>query len=103
MSGRDSASFEEERNQIHQQIQLLEQRKAELEQADPSKWMEECLVIACTIDLCLNRLPVSKENYFAHVFLDEAGYSSLIKAVTLTAYGNKVTFLGDNMQLPPRL
>ena len=101
VSGRNSASFEEERNQIHQQIQLLEQRKAELEQADPSKWMEECLVIACTIDLCLNRLPVSKENYFAHVFLDEAGYSSLIKAVTLTAYGNKVTFLGDHMQLPP--
>lgn len=98
---RDSAFFQEERRQIEQQIQLLEQKKEELEQADPGKRMEECQVIACTIDLCLNRLPVSGEHHFAHVFLDEAGYSSLIKATTLTAYGDKVTFLGDHMQLPP--
>ncbi len=99
--GRDPASYEEELRHIEQQMQLLEQNKTELEQADPSKRMEQCQVIACTIDLCLNRLPVSKENHFSHVFLDEAGYSSLIKAATLTSYSDKVTFLGDHMQLPP--
>ncbi len=99
--GREPASFEEKRRQIEHRMQLLEQNKTELEQADLGKRMEQCQVIACTIDLCLNRLPVSRENHFAHVFLDEAGYSSLIKAATLTAYSDKVTFLGDHMQLPP--
>jgi hypothetical protein len=44
---------------------------------------------------------VSRENHFAHVFLDEAGYASLIKSVALTAYSDNITFLGDHMQLPP--
>ena len=101
VAGRNPTSIEEERQKLKQQINSLEQRKSELEQADPGKRMEECLVVACTIDLCLNRLPISKENRFAHVFLDEAGYSSLIKAATLTAFGDRVTFLGDHMQLPP--
>lgn len=101
VESRDGASFEEERNQIRQQIMLHEQRKTALEQTSSGKRIDKCLVIACTIDLCLNRFPVSEENYYSHVFLDEAGYSSLIKAVTLTAYGDKLTFLGDHMQLPP--
>lgn len=98
---RSQPSFEEERETLKQKIEALKNKQRELEQADPKKRMEECLVVACTIDLCLNRLPISKENRFAHVFLDEAGYSSLIKAATLTAFSDKVTFLGDHMQLPP--
>ena len=98
---RDCSSFKEEKQQIEQKIQMLEQQKAELEQSNPSKRMEKCQVIASTIDLCLNRFPVSIENRFDHVFLDEAGYSPLIKAAALTAYSNKITFLGDHMQLPP--
>ena len=94
-------SLEEERQQITQQIQIFEQQKKALEQNDTNKRASECLVIACTIDVCLNRLPLSDENHFAHVFSDEAGYSSLIKAATLTAYSDRLTFLGDHMQLPP--
>ena len=93
--------FEEERHQISQQIQFYEHRKNDLEQNDVNKRTKESLVIACTIDVCLNRLPISEENHFAHVFSDEAGYSSLIKAATLTAYSDRLTFLGDHMQLPP--
>ena len=99
--GRDRSYFEEEKKQIEQKIQQFEQRKIELEQADPNKRIEKCQVIACTIDLCLYRFPVKKENHFDHVFLDEASYSSLIKAVALTAYSDQITFLGDHMQLPP--
>ena len=94
-------SLTNELRQIDQQIETLKKAKKELEQAGPSKRIEECLVVACTIDTCLNRFPLTEKPEFEHVFLDEAGYSSLIKAVTLTAYADKVTFLGDHMQLPP--
>ena len=98
---RTQESFREEREQTDNQIKMLEQKKEDLEQTDSGKRIEECLVVACTIDVCLSRLPLSKENRFEHVFLDEAGYSSLIKATVLTAYGDRLTFLGDHMQLPP--
>ena len=94
-------SLKKELQQIEQQIKTLKKAKEELEQAEPGKRIEECLVIACTIDTCLNRFPLTEKPAFEHVFLDEAGYSSLIKAVTLTAYADRVTFLGDHMQLPP--
>ena len=101
VSDKTMISIEEERQQISQQIQSYEQRKKDLEQNDINKRASECLVIACTIDVCLNRLPLSDENRFAHVFSDEAGYCSLIKAATLSAYSDRLTFLGDHMQLPP--
>ena len=101
VSNRERSFFEKEKQKIDNKIQLCEQHRTELEHADPNKRIEKCQIIACTIDLCLSRFPVSKENYFDHVFLDEASYSSLIKAVTLTAYSDKITFLGDHMQLPP--
>ena len=91
--------FEKKREQLSVQINLLEDRISKLEQSDSAKNIDDCLVVACTIDTCLNRL--EKMNLFDHVFLDEAGYSPLIKAVTLTGFSNRLTFLGDHMQLPP--
>ena len=89
------------RQAILDHINLLNKEKNELEQAAPGKKAEDCLVVACTIDKCLARFKPS-DTHFEHVFLDEAGYSPLIKAVILTAYcRGKMTFLGDHMQLPP--
>ncbi|MBQ2680084.1 MAG: hypothetical protein IJF98_07795, partial [Firmicutes bacterium] len=65
------------------------------------KRIEKSLVVAATVDACLGRLLPDKDIIFCHVFLDEAGYCSLIKAVTLTAYKCPITFLGDHMQLSP--
>ncbi len=60
------------------------------------------LIVAATVDSCICRLsPNDSDNTFFHVFLDEAGYCPLIKAVTLTAFNCPVSFLGDHMQLPP--
>ena len=60
------------------------------------------LIVAATVDSCICRLsPNDSDNAFSHVFLDEAGYCPLIKAVTLTAFNCPVSFLGDHMQLPP--
>ena len=42
-----------------------------------------------------------KDYEFAHIFLDEAGYTSLIKALTLFINDCPITFLGDHKQLTP--
>ena len=63
---------------------------------------EKLLVVACTLD----RLMAGMDTYIyariaSHLFLDEAGYASLVKALPLFAYRSPVTFLGDHMQLSP--
>lgn len=95
---RTEESFEKEKSDIMARIIESEQRKHGLEQMESSKRVENCRIVACTIDVCLSRL---SEEFFDHAFLDEAGYSSLIKGATLTAFANRLTFLGDHMQLPP--
>lgn len=79
----------------------LEDKKRSVEQSAGNVNMEECNLIAATIDTCLGRLLPDDKHSFDHVFLDEAGYCSLIKAVPLTAFHCPLTFLGDHMQLPP--
>lgn len=57
-------------------------------------------VTACTLDGYIGRY--TKERIDAdHIFLDEAGYANIIKALTLFNNGVPITFLGDHMQLPP--
>lgn len=80
--------------------QLAKERKT-TEQSASNVNMEDCNLIAATIDTCLGRLLPDENHSFDHVFLDEAGYCSLIKAVPLTAFHCPLTFLGDHMQLPP--
>ena len=58
-------------------------------------------LVAATVDTCLYRLAPDGEFRAAHVFLDEAGYCSVIKAMALTGYGVPLAMLGDHMQLPP--
>lgn len=57
-------------------------------------------VTACTLDGYIGRY--TKERINAdHLFLDEAGYANIIKALTLFNNSVPITFLGDHMQLPP--
>lgn len=79
----------------------IEDRKRSVEQSAGNVNMEDCNLIAATIDTCLGRLLPDEKHSFDHVFLDEAGYCSLIRAVPLTAFHCPLTFLGDHMQLPP--
>ena len=58
-------------------------------------------LVAATVDTCLYRLLPDGTFPAWHVFLDEAGYCSVIKAMALTGYGLPLTMLGDHMQLPP--
>ncbi len=66
---------------------------------------ERALVLAGTVDSSLreleflmnsqNNLPVS------HVFLDEAGYTSIARGAVAFCLGAPVTYFGDHNQLPP--
>lgn len=64
-------------------------------------------VIATTIDGFTANLDlvsftqIGSEYKIHQVYLDEAGYCSLIKGLTLFACDVPITFLGDHMQLPP--
>lgn len=57
-------------------------------------------VIACTLDGYIGRYTESKLNV-DHIFLDEAGYANVIKALTLFTHKTPISFLGDHKQLPP--
>lgn len=83
------------------QLSTLQTQKASLDTALAAK-TADCRILAATIDTCIGRLlPDDALSRFSHVFLDEAGYCSLIKAAALTGYHCPLTFLGDHMQLPP--
>lgn len=82
---------------------LLNQFKAEqkrLENYSLESRIENALVVGATIDTYLHRFK-EKRTDFAHVFLDEAGYASVVKSLTIFISSSPVTFLGDHKQLPP--
>lgn len=61
--------------------------------------MEESLVLAMTVDNFIKRfesLPKCK-----HIFLDEAAFTPLIKALAICVVDVPLTLLGDHKQLPP--
>lgn len=62
--------------------------------------IKEAKVIGMTLDCFVGRfsdtlLPLT------HIFLDEAGYAPLVKALTLCREGVPLTFVGDHKQLGP--
>ena len=58
-------------------------------------------VIAATVDSCIHVIQPDSAFKPDHIFLDEAGYCSMIKGMTYTAFSCPFTMLGDHMQLPP--
>lgn len=65
--------------------------------------MQSVQVVAATVDKFLTLpYPTSQDDFCPdHIFMDEAGYCSLIKGASLLSMGAPVTLLGDHMQLPP--
>lgn len=61
---------------------------------------KEATVIAATLDSYIHRF-LEDELEVEHIFLDEAGYANVIKAMVLMNGNIPVTFLGDHLQLPP--
>ncbi len=64
---------------------------------------EKANVISATTDTLVSRYDtlIQFSDSIAHIFMDEAAYSPIIKAMVCYSFGCPVTFLGDHMQLPP--
>ena len=80
---------------------LLAQSHGMAEGGNVPPMISRFAVIACTVDACIYRLPPGGAFRPDHVFLDEAGYCSVMKGLPLTAFGCPLTMLGDHRQLPP--
>ena len=63
-------------------------------------FLHQSLIIAATFDTFLRRIEL-RELEFAHFFVDEAGFSPLIKVLPLCAFAKPLTLLGDHKQLKP--
>ena len=103
IEGADGSAIKERLNAIRKRIKFLEVRLDRIRMA-PFPIMEtidEFRLCAATMDGCIRCMFPGCGFDPDHIFLDEAGYCSLIKGLTLTAWHCPVTFLGDHMQLPP--
>lgn len=91
---------------IDNEIKMYTEKFTQLKQQSlPFKIENELSVIACTVDTYigkyLNKTLKKSKRGVCHIFLDEACYCNLVKAMTLFALDAPITFLGDHMQLPP--
>ena len=87
------------------QIQKLRERESALKLKEEkageiNKETHSIPIIACTLDGYIAH-NLEQAFSYAHIFLDEAGYASLIKAGVLFVNDCPITFLGDHMQLKP--
>jgi len=62
--------------------------------------LQAAQVLGMTLDAFIGRFR-DDDLQLQHVFLDEAGYAPLVKALALFRWNVPVTFLGDHKQLPP--
>ncbi|MEJ5049308.1 AAA domain-containing protein [Chryseobacterium culicis] len=74
--------------------------RAKLAISSTEERLKSVNIIACTLDGYIGRYAESKLNV-EHIFLDEAGYANIIKALTLFNHSTPISFLGDHKQLPP--
>lgn len=88
------------RFELEDKLEKLLKDKEKLEGYSTEERMKNVAIIGATLDTYLYRFLEVKLNV-DHIFLDEAGYSNIIKAQTLLNQDVPVTFLGDHKQLPP--
>jgi hypothetical protein len=74
--------------------------RAKLATSSTEERLKSVNVVACTLDGYIGRYAETKLNV-EHIFLDEAGYANIIKALTLFNHTTPISFLGDHKQLPP--
>jgi superfamily I DNA and/or RNA helicase len=81
---------------------LLKQHEKNYEnlKASLGERINKCKVIGMTLDSYIGRFS-NVQIRFSDIFVDEAGYVPLIKALTLFSSECNITFLGDHKQLPP--
>lgn len=78
---------------------LIDEKDLLIEQSTKQR-VKNSLVLAMTIDAYI-QYTINENIEVDHIFCDEAGYMSTIKALSLFKFNSPITFLGDHMQLPP--
>ncbi|MDD3009230.1 MAG: AAA domain-containing protein [Arcobacter sp.] len=78
---------------------LIDEKDLLIEQSTKQR-VKNSLVLAMTIDAYI-QYTINENIEVDHIFCDEAGYMSTIKALSLFKSNSPITFLGDHMQLPP--
>lgn len=87
-------------NNILCDIEKLKTDRIKIAETSTKERLKSVKVVACTLDGYIGRYYNEKLDV-KHIFLDEAGYANIIKAVTLFNHRVPISFLGDHMQLPP--
>ncbi|MCL6220921.1 AAA domain-containing protein [Zunongwangia pacifica] len=88
------------KEELYLKLESLKNEEERLINYSTEERLKNVSIIGATLDTYLYRFKEDKLNVH-HIFLDEAGYSNVIKAQTLFNQDTPVTFLGDHMQLPP--
>lgn len=110
----DSQIYSEYENDSEEEIQSklkdLLKEKTEANQKTTQNRINNALIMGMTLDIFISsQLPPdnNKKNKETlkfnaeHIFLDEAGYSCLAKALPIFSTKQPITLLGDHLQLPP--
>lgn len=88
------------RNTLEVQVQILRERREDLAAHSTEERLKTVRIVAATLDTYVGRFSDQRLNV-NHIFLDEAGYANIVKALTLFHHDLPITFLGDHKQLPP--
>ena len=85
---------------LNNKVEKLRADREKLEMYSTEERLKNVQIIASTLDGYIGKFVDSKLEV-DHIFVDEAGYANIIKALTLFNQNVPVCFLGDHMQLPP--
>ncbi|MDR1341671.1 MAG: ATP-binding domain-containing protein [Prevotellaceae bacterium] len=85
---------------IDEELRSYKEVRAKLAATSTEERLKTVNVVACTLDGYIGRYADAMLNV-EHIFLDEAGYANMVKALTLFNHSVPISFLGDHMQLPP--
>lgn len=87
--------------EISAELQKCKASAADLSSNGKLAQRKNAKILASTIDSALSYLPPDEGLRLSHIFIDEAGYTSLVRGLAAFACNCPVTFLGDHKQLPP--
>ena len=94
--------------EIKSKLKNLTEERSESIQKSKQARIDNSLILGMTLDNFIStQIPSNDKNYEVldlsadHIFLDEAGYSSLAKSMSIFSTSQPITLLGDHFQLPP--
>lgn len=85
---------------VGERMHILRAERERIAAMTTDERLKNVKIVACTLDTYIGRFMEGKMKV-DHLFLDEAGYANVIKALTLFHHELPITFLGDHKQLPP--